>query len=223
METHAYQPAATDTFPTIPSSYLEEKYITRIFKNVNSTPGNDLDISAHPNGIAFITLASSHGAFCTSATKTQSQATDDTEDNAHVDAFLAFDVGYQHSGEASGKSLLDTKFIKGRGPLISPGQPICRLELSGRSITEFIDGTDTTPHTSSEAAPLVGSGKSSKSFLITLPVVKGGLVEINQKITKLKGMALLQVLRDEYIAIIELRPSELDTLRAVATSGGKGK
>ncbi|KAG7668835.1 hypothetical protein Ndes2526B_g00541 [Nannochloris sp. 'desiccata'] len=212
METHAYQPAATDTFPTIPNSYINDNYVTHIFGNVNSTPGNNLVISAHPNGIAFITLASSHAAFNISATSSQPPATDAKEDITSVDACLSFDVGYQQAGEASGKSLLHAKFIKGRGPLISPDQPICKLELSRTQVT-----VSSIPHIS-EAASLVDSSENSEFFLISLPVVKGGLVEINQSIINSKGKALLQVLKDEYIAIIELRPSELDTLRAAAAA-----
>jgi hypothetical protein len=219
MEPHAYQPAATDTFPTIPSSYLEDNYTTCIFKNVNNTPGNDLVISAHPNGIAFITLAISHAAFKISAIHSQQRAINAKEDDTLVDACLTFDVGYQQPGEASGKSLLQAKYVKGRGPLISPDQPICILQLSGTPVSEVIDGKETIPHISSETIPRVGSSTHSGKFSITLPGVKGRLVEINQKITTLKGIDLVNVLRDEYIALVELRPSELDTLRAAAASG----
>jgi hypothetical protein len=212
MEVHAYQPAATDTFPTIPTSYLEEHYTTHVFRNVDNTPGNDLIISAHPNGIAFITLASTHAAF----TATSPSLPLDPEPllpdtNQEIDASLDFDVGYQaqpqQSGQqasgssSSGNNLLHAKFVKGRGPLITPDQPLCRLKI--------------IKETSSEAAaPPASTGKKTdQNFLVALPLVKGGLVEMNQRIVDLKGKALLNVLRDEYIAILELKPSELQKLR----------
>jgi hypothetical protein len=48
--------------------------------------------------------------------------------------------------------------------------------------------------------------------------VKGILVEINKKIVDLRGTALLDVLRDEYIAIIELKPVEIEKLKEIAAA-----
>ena len=207
MDVHVYHPAATDTFPPTPTSYLEEHYTTHIFNNVDNTPGNDILISAHPNGIAFITLAPSHAAFNT----TTSSITNPPGIN-HLEASLRFDVGYQsvQDKKSSCKSLLDVKFNKGRGPLISPDQPLCKLQFTPKQ-AETADISSAT-HTE---APELGSNSttSTTEYLISCPLVKGLLVEINKKMNNLKGNALLEVLKDEYIAIIELKPSEMEKLR----------
>ena len=60
--------------------------------------------------------------------------------------------------------------------------------------------------------------QKTRDFLVTLPKVKGILVEINKKIVDLRGTALLDVLRDEYIAIIELKPVEIEKLKEIAAA-----
>jgi hypothetical protein len=209
---HAYQPAATDAFPTQPNSYIQDVYTTHVFKNVDNTPGNDLIISAHPNGIAFITLAPSHAACSLLSTTTSTTE----QPGIDLDASLAFDVGYQQPGhEPSRKSLLNATFVKGRGPLINPDQPMCKLQLVSKKDNSSVppvplsnEASTTTPVNSS--TELV---EEDQHFLITLPVVKGILVEINQRILNLTGQALLKMLKDEYIAILELKPSEMTKLR----------
>jgi hypothetical protein len=225
METHAYRPAATDTFPTTPNSYLENAYTTHIFKSVDNTPGNDIILSAHPNGIAFITLASSHAAFNT-ITTTASLTDLPTGDASTLleDAFLAFDVGFQQPGTAStttatGKSLLDAQFNKGRGPYIQPNQPLCRLFLVNN--TTEMPNTESIPPVIMPGATIdttTTTEQKTREFLVTLPKVKGILVEINKKIVDLRGTALLDVLRDEYIAIIELKPVEIEKLKEIAAA-----
>lgn len=198
-----YSPAVTDTFPTYPKSYLEEHYVTHIVKNVDNTPGNDIVIAAHPNGITFITLAPSHAVFNTPTPNSSTLTSPTIVENQDLEACLKFDVGYQQSEDQGGKckSLIDAPMCKGRGPFISPDQPLCKLQFTSTS-------TSSTSGTS--------------EYLIICPLIKGLLVEINQKIVKLRGDALLQKLKDEYIAIIDLRPSEVEKLREAAGNNGVG-
>lgn len=104
-----YEPAADDTFLTVPNSYLDQAYISCNFGCFNSSKYfNSLRLCAHPNGIAFLALGNSplinSPTTCAAVNPTQR---------------LSFDIG--------GYNLLNSPFRKGRGPALAVGQPLCAL------------------------------------------------------------------------------------------------
>ena len=147
-----------------------------IAQNVRNTPGNDLAVCAHPNGITFLSLAHSHAVF---------RETDAMADAPLPHATLSFSTG-------PGKSLLNAEFRKGRGPFIQPGQVLCMLTLS---------------HSENTAS----SRNGYSQFMIASPV-RGALMEVNPRLTGLEGAALLTVLRDEYVLILEMKAVDIEGL-----------
>ena len=194
----AYQPAVGDTFPPIPKSYIEEHYITHVFKDCRNTPGNDIAVLAHPNGITLITLAPSH-SFLREDPPTNECATASSNDLR-----LTFDLG--------GKSLLDAEFRKGRGPLIHPGQAICKLILGqpgqASNAPEDQDNGQVT-----EPVARVDENQGDEIEIVIVSPVRGALMEANNRLLNLDEKTLRAALRDDYIMIVELKPFELEKLK----------
>lgn len=195
----SYQPAADDTFLPIPKSYLEENYIIHIAKDAKAIPGNDIAVYAHPNGITLITLAPSHAAF-------REDPTTPNQPVSKIITGLAFDWG--------SKSLINAEFKKGRGPVVHPGQALCKFTVqeahadtaTGQEARETVTG-------SGADAASIDNSNGAIEYVVTSPV-RGALVEINkQLIDGLAGEALRGVLRNEYIAILDLKPAELEKLK----------
>lgn len=126
-EYEPYSPADDDVFPTIPQSYLQKEYICRFYpysdqttldvgRHSNAKAG--IALYAHPNGVAFIALHTSHPVLNKDLTVVD-QAVEKEKENCGPEWFLDFDV--------DGTNLTQPISKKGRarGPLLTANQTIC--------------------------------------------------------------------------------------------------
>lgn len=178
-----YRPAPEDAFPPRPPSYLEQNYTMHVFRDVADIPGNDILAAAHPNGIAFLTLAPSHAAL-------RQAGLGDTGDDAidgDTAVRLAFELpeppaergggggrGGGRGGHRKGKK------NKAADVYFAPGQKIARL-LCGES------------------------GEDGQQEWVLASPLRGRLVEANAALEGLQGVELLKALRDGYLAVLEVK------------------
>lgn len=195
-----YKPAPEDAFPPRPPSYLEQNYTTHVFRDVAGAAGNDILAAAHPNGIAFLALATCHAALRQAGLGDAGHAANDASSPAR----LVFDLPQPaerggggrggRGGGGGGRGGAHRKGKNGRASdiFLVPGQIVARLRCGGGC---------------GESGGC-GGEDGQQEWVLASPL-RGRLVEANAALEGMEGVELLTALRDGYLAVLEVKTGEV--------------
>ncbi|KAL4435644.1 hypothetical protein ABPG77_002607 [Micractinium sp. CCAP 211/92] len=228
--------------PAVPPTHIEENYRSLYAVGAGGTPGNDLALRLHPNGLCVITLAPSHAGLAASrgggaisgeqqaAAEATGQQAGDQQPEAQQAAAAAAKAGVSAEGQQSGAARTTAEQQQQQQQQqpqqqrSGPKAAAARLELAPKLLqAQFRRGRG--PLLQAETvlgrqAPWLGFLRltAGGAAYVLRCCCRGLLVELNSRLEGLQGPELLRALRESYLAIVEPRAVDVAQLAASCLS-----